>query len=61
VVDATASGVLLAGRLESYHKLQDEQAYHARQVDQRSEIEERRRWKVLTKAAQKRTKEKGQD
>jgi ribosome biogenesis GTPase / thiamine phosphate phosphatase len=60
VVDATTSGVLLAGRLESYHKLQDEQSYHARQVDQRAQIEERRRWKVLTKAAQKRTKEKGQ-
>jgi ribosome biogenesis GTPase len=60
VADAVVSGALLPGRLESYHKLQDEQAHHARQVDQRAQIEERRRWKVLTKAAQKRMKEKGQ-
>jgi ribosome biogenesis GTPase len=50
---------LSAGRLESYHKLQDEQAYQSRQVDQRAQIEQRRRWKVLTKAAHKRMKEKG--
>jgi ribosome biogenesis GTPase / thiamine phosphate phosphatase len=61
VADAVASGAVVPGRLESYHKLQDEQAHHARQVDQRAQIEERRRWKVLTKAAQKRTKEKGRD
>jgi ribosome biogenesis GTPase / thiamine phosphate phosphatase len=60
VLGAIASGALSADRLESYHKLQGEQAHHARQVDQRAQIEERRRWKVLTKAAQKRTKEKGQ-
>jgi len=55
---AVADGDLAGGRLESYHKLQNEQAYQARQVDQRAQIEERRRWKVLTKAAQKRMKEK---
>jgi ribosome biogenesis GTPase len=60
VAAAVESGILSAGRLESYHKLQDEQAHHARQVDERAQIEERRRWKVLTKAAQKRVKEKGQ-
>jgi ribosome biogenesis GTPase len=59
VADAVATGALLPGRLESYHKLQDEQAHHARQVDQRAQIEERRRWKVLTKAAHKRMNEKG--
>lgn len=55
---ALADGELAGGRLESYHKLQNEQAYQARQIDQRAQIEERRRWKVLTKAAQKRMKEK---
>jgi ribosome biogenesis GTPase len=61
VLDAVSSGALARGRLESYHKLQNEQAFHARQLDQRTQIEERRRWKVLTKAAQKRIKEKGRD
>jgi len=61
VLDAVLSGALARGRLESYHKLQNEQAFHARQLDQRTQIEERRRWKVLTKAAQKRIKEKGRD
>lgn len=56
---AIEAGRLPAGRLESYHKLQDEQAYQSRQVDQRAQIEQRRRWKVLTKAAHKRMKEKG--
>ena len=56
---AIEAGQLAPGRLESYHKLQDEQAYQLRQVDQRAQIEERRRWKVLTKAANKRMKEKG--
>jgi ribosome biogenesis GTPase len=59
VLDAVSSGALSQGRLESYHKLQNEQAFQARQVDQRAQIEERRRWKVLTKAAQKRIREKG--
>lgn len=55
---AVADGDLAVGRLESYHKLQNEQAHQARQIDQRAQIEQRRRWKVLTKAAQKRMKEK---
>jgi len=59
VREAIEAGTLAPGRLESYHKLQDEQAYQTRQVDQRAQIEERRRWKVLTKAANKRIKEKG--
>lgn len=58
VRDAIATGRLTPGRLESYHKLQDEQAHQVRQVDQRAQIEERRRWKVLTKAAHRRMKEK---
>src|SRR3954469_4270516 len=59
VLAAIFSGTLDRGRLDSYQKLQGEQAYQARQLDQRAQIEERRRWKVLTKAAQKRMKEKG--
>ncbi len=59
VVAAVADGRLAAGRLESYHKLQDEQAYQARMQDQRAQIEEKRRWKILTKAANKHMKEKG--
>jgi ribosome biogenesis GTPase len=55
---AVDQGGLTAGRLESYRKLQDEQAYQSRQLDQRAQIEERRRWKVLTKAAQERLREK---
>jgi ribosome biogenesis GTPase len=56
---AVEEGRLAAGRLESYHKLQGEQAYQARMQDQRAQIEEKRRWKILTKAANKRIKEKG--
>ena len=55
---AVDEGVLSVGRLNSYHKLQDEQAYQSRQLDLRAHIEQRRRWKVLTKAAQKRMREK---
>jgi ribosome biogenesis GTPase / thiamine phosphate phosphatase len=45
-------------RLENYHKLQDERAHHEREADQRARLEEKRRWKVLTKAAAKRIREK---
>jgi len=55
---AAAEGTLEAGRLESFRKLQDEQAHQARMQDQRAQIEQKRRWKVLTKAANKRIKEK---
>ena len=55
---AEESGELPTGRLESYHKLQDEQAHHTRQVDQRLQLEQKRLWKTLTKAANKRIKDK---
>lgn len=58
---AVEEGQLSSGRLESYHKLEDEQAHQLRQVDQRAQLEERRRWKVLTKAANKRIREKDRD
>jgi len=56
---AVADGTLAAERLESFRKLQDEQAYQATQQDQRAQIERKRQWKVLTKAAEKRIREKG--
>lgn len=58
---AAGSGELPPGRLESYHKLQEEQAHHARQVDQRLQLEQKRRWKNLTKAGHKRIREKYED
>jgi ribosome biogenesis GTPase len=58
VAEAVAQGRLEAGRLESYQKLQDEQAYQARQQDQRLQLEEKRRWKVISKAANKHIRDK---
>ena len=58
VAEAVTSGDLSSLRLESYQKLQQEQAYQSRQQDQRAQLEQKRRWKVLTKAANKRIKEK---
>jgi ribosome biogenesis GTPase len=55
---AAADGVLEAGRLESFQKLQAEQAHQVTMQDQRAQIEEKRKWKVLTKAANKRIREK---
>ena len=54
---AAADGVLEAGRLESFQKLQAEQAHQITMQDQRAQIEEKRKWKVLTKAANKRIRE----
>ena len=58
VAAAVTEGTLDAARLESYHKLQQEQAYQARQQDQRAQLEQKRRFKILTKAANKKLKEK---
>ncbi len=58
VAAAVAEARLATARLDSYHKLQDEQAYQTRMQDQRAQLEEKRRWKVLTKAANKRIREK---
>jgi ribosome biogenesis GTPase / thiamine phosphate phosphatase len=55
---AAETGALEPARLESYRKLQDERTHHEREADQRAQLEEKRRWKVLTKAANKRIKEK---
>jgi ribosome biogenesis GTPase len=55
---AVESGELAAGRVESYHKLQSEQAHHARQIDQRAQLDEKRKARRLTKAANKHIKDK---
>lgn len=55
---AVDGGELAAGRLASFHKLQDEQAHQARQLDQRAQIDEKRRAKSASKALQKRLNEK---
>jgi ribosome biogenesis GTPase len=36
-------------RLESYQKLQREQAFQLRQQDQRAQLEQKRRFKILMK------------
>jgi ribosome biogenesis GTPase len=55
---AVDAGVLSGGRLDSYHKLQDEQAHQARQIDERLQMDERRRAKAGAKALRKRLAEK---
>ncbi|HEX6973528.1 MAG TPA: ribosome small subunit-dependent GTPase A [Vicinamibacterales bacterium] len=58
VRQAVASGAMSVGRLESYLKLQDEQAYQARQIDQRAQLDEKRRMKQRSKAITKHLKDK---
>jgi ribosome biogenesis GTPase len=55
---ATTAGQLPHLRLDSYLKLQDEQAHQARQLDERAQLEEKRRSKTMTRALNKRLKEK---
>jgi ribosome biogenesis GTPase len=55
---AVEDGRLEASRVESYHKLQAEIAYVERQQDERAQIDEKRRWRVITKAANKHIKSK---
>lgn len=55
---AVAEGRVLASRLESYLKLQDELVFLARQQDERAQLEEKRRSKVA-KATRARQKQKG--
>ena len=56
---AVDTGELPAFRLESFHKFLGEQAYQARQLDERARLEEKRRGKIGSKALQKRLKDKG--
>ena len=56
---AVESGEVPATRLDSFHKLLGEQAYQARQQDERALLEEKRRGKIGAKALQKRLRDKG--
>ena len=56
VARAVEDGALSVIRLESFHKLKDEQAFQNRQVDQRAALEQKRRFKVLTRALNKKLK-----
>jgi ribosome biogenesis GTPase len=58
VKGAVEAHQLEAGRLESYLKLQDELTFLARQQDERAQLEEKRRSKAMTKAANKHIKSK---
>jgi ribosome biogenesis GTPase len=49
VAAAVDAGTLPAARLESYQKLQREQAFQLRQQDQRAQFEQKRRFKILMK------------
>ena len=59
VAAAVTAGTLPAVRLDSFRKLQDEQAHQAAQQDERSRIELKRRGRIGAKALRSRLKEKG--
>ena len=59
VLAALAEGTLTPERLASFHKLLDEQAYQARQQDERALIEEKRKGKIGARALRKHLKSKG--
>ena len=59
VAAAVESGAVEAVRLASFHKLQDEQAFQARQQDARGRIEEKRRGRAGARALRKRLEDKG--
>lgn len=58
VKDSVGAGALAADRLASYLKLQDELAFLARQQDQRAQLEEKRRARIITKSANKHIRSK---
>jgi ribosome biogenesis GTPase len=59
VAEAVIAGTLAPERLASFHKLQQEQAYQARQQDERALIDEKRKGKIGAKALRKHLKSKG--
>ena len=59
VVAAVAAGMLPEARLESYRKLQDEQAFQATQQDERSRLDLKRQGRLGAKALRKVLKDKG--
>jgi ribosome biogenesis GTPase len=58
VLAAVAAGMLPEARLESYRKLQDEQAFQATQQDERARLDVKRQARIGAKALQKRLREK---
>jgi ribosome biogenesis GTPase len=58
VVVAVAAGMLPPARLESFRKLQDEQAYQSEAQDERARLERKRAGKVGAKALRQVLKEK---
>jgi hypothetical protein len=58
VIAAVASGMLPEARLESYRKLQGEQAFQATQQDERARLEVKRQGKIGAKALRKKIAEK---
>jgi ribosome biogenesis GTPase len=59
VVAAVKEGALAASRLESFRKLQSEQAFQATQQDERARLEQKRQGRVGAKALRKVLKDKG--
>lgn len=59
VIAAADAGTLPPARLESYRKLQGEQAFLATQQDERARIEQKRAGRIGAKALRKRLKDKG--
>ena len=59
VTGAVAAGLLPQARLESYRKLQTEQAFQATQQEERGRLEVKRQGKIGAKALRKITKDKG--
>jgi ribosome biogenesis GTPase / thiamine phosphate phosphatase len=55
---AVEAGEIPPERVESYHKLRAEQGYQARQQDERAQIDQKRRVKVMTRALNKHLKHK---
>jgi ribosome biogenesis GTPase len=51
VLAAVAGGELPAERLESWRKLQSERRYLELKQDQRAQLEQKRKWRVIAKAA----------
>lgn len=59
VVAAVEKGALAASRLESFRKLQGEQAFQATQQDERARLEQKRQGRLGAKALRKVLKDKG--
>jgi ribosome biogenesis GTPase / thiamine phosphate phosphatase len=56
VLEAIEEGILAAGRLTSYNKLQKELAYIERKADKRAQTEEQKKWKNITKHSKQKKK-----